>query len=64
MTIAGSLLGDAATVTFGDLKVDTATKTDSEVTCTSPAHNPGTVDVFVTNSDSKTESNKLPYRYV
>lgn len=63
VTINGSLLKDVAKVTFDDIKVDPTSKTDPVVTCISPAHNPGDVDVFVTNSDGKTSSNKVPYRY-
>jgi hypothetical protein len=64
VTIEGSLLADVAKVTFDNIQVDPTSKTESVVKCISPPHNPGPVDVFVTNSDGTTKSNTLPYRYV
>lgn len=62
VTITGNLLADATTATFATTVVPTRDRSETSVTCTTPAHDPGKVDVFVTNL-KKEKSNTLTYTY-
>ncbi len=54
VTISGSNFKDGASVTFGEAVAEDATVvSSSQITCTTPAHYPATVDVTVTNPDDQ-----------
>lgn len=54
VTIAGSNFKPGATVTFGSAAADNVTVlSSSQITCTTPAHYPATVDVTVRNPDGQ-----------
>ena len=54
VTISGSNFKAGASVTFGGAVAEDATVvSSSQITCTTPAHYPATVDVTVTNPDSQ-----------
>jgi hypothetical protein len=54
VTIAGSNFKAGATVTFGGAAADNVTVlSSSQITCTTPAHYPATVDVTVRNPDGQ-----------
>ena len=54
VTISGSNFKDGASVTFGGAVAEDATVvSSSQITCTTPAHYPATVDVTVTNPDDQ-----------
>jgi hypothetical protein len=54
VTISGSNFKDGATVTFGGMAAsDVIFISSSQITCTTPAHIPETVDVRVTNPDTQ-----------
>lgn len=54
VTISGSNFKDGATVTFGGMAASNVVfVSSSQITCTTPAHIPETVDVSVTNPDAQ-----------
>ncbi len=54
VTISGSNFKDGASATFGGAVAEDATVvSSSQITCTTPAHYPVTVDVMVTNPDTQ-----------
>lgn len=54
MTITGTDFDGAPTVTFGGTACPVTASTATSITCTSPAHAAGVVDIIVTNSDTQT----------
>lgn len=54
VTITGTLFLSGPTVTFGNVAATSVVMASStSVTCVTPAHNPGAVDVVLTNSDGQ-----------
>lgn len=64
VTISGSDFVDGVTVTFGGSSATGVTFVSAaEITCTTPAHAAGAVDVVVTNPDAQTDTLEDGYTY-
>ena len=65
VTITGAHFSDGATVTFGGIQAsDVTVFFQAEITCTTPAHPAGTVDVSITNSDQRAATLQGGFEYV
>jgi IPT/TIG domain len=62
VTLTGSLLQHIVGVTFGETPATNVTAASTEVTCTTPAHAPGSVDVIAVD-DEGNKSNAVKYMY-
>ena len=65
VTISGSGFADGATVQFGGKDADDVTVKDATtITCTTPAHEKGKVDVVVTNPNDKSATLARGFEYI
>ena len=65
VTIAGTGFADGASVNFGDAAATDVAIVDAKtITCKTPAHEAGKVDVTVKNTDSKTAVLKQGFEYI
>lgn len=65
VTITGTEFATGATVTFGgDSATDVVVVSATEITCVTPAHTAGAVDVVVTNTDTGTVTSAGGFTYV
>lgn len=62
VTLAGSLLLHVVGVSFGGSPATGIHPSQTEVTCTTPAHTPGVVDVTATDDEGNV-SNPVKYQY-
>ena len=65
VTITGTEFAAGATVTFdGDSATDIIVVSATEITCVTPAHTAGAVDVVITNTDTGTVTSASGFTYV
>lgn len=65
VTITGTEFATGATVTFGgDSATDVVVTSATEITCVTPAHAAGAVDVVVTNTDASTVTAVEGFTYI
>lgn len=65
VTLTGTDFVEGATVTFGgQAATDVIVASDTSITCVTPAHAAGAVDVVVTNDDEQSDTLEGAYTYV